>query len=127
MVLDCMAPAVHRTAEQQQEAVSSHLAAAAGRTEALVHIEALVHTAAAARMAAAVAVQATGIHHWEGRERETGCSAVDAAEAVLGKASWRPAVVGPVQQRHRQQLDVLREACSVCERKPGAEVAIGWP
>lgn len=107
MVLDCKAPAVHMKAEQQEEVASSH--PAAGRTEVLVHIEVLVRTAAA------VAAQATGIHHWEGREREIGCSAGDAAEAVLDKASWRPAVVGPVQQRRRQQPDVLREASFGCK------------
>jgi hypothetical protein len=78
------------------------------RPVAVVRTVVVVHIAAAAAVRIAEAVPETGNHLQE--DRETVCSAVFLVGAAPGMVS--PAVVaGLAQQMHRQQPDVLREAC----------------
>ena len=116
MAQDCKEPvvhkelAVHTKAAQQVEVASNHLAAAvvAAVVVAAVHIGvAVAGTGVPGRTAAVVAARAIGSHHSEGMETE--CFAGGAVVEAQGMASSRLAVVA--RARHRQQLDVLREAC----------------
>jgi hypothetical protein len=110
MAQGCMEPAVHKElvvhtkAAQQVEVASNRLAAA---VVAAVRIEVAVAGTGVPGHTAAVAAQEIGSHRSEGME--TGCFAVGAVVEAQDTASSRLAVVA--QARHRQQLDVLREAC----------------
>jgi hypothetical protein len=110
MAQDCKEPVVrkelvvHRKAAQQVEVASNRLPAA---VVAAVRIGVAVAGTGVPGHTAAVAARAIGSHHSEGME--TGCFAVGAVVEAQGRASSRLAVVA--QARHRQRLDVLREAC----------------
>ena len=116
MAQDCKEPAVRTKAARRVEVASNRLAAAV----VAARIEAAVADTGVPGHTAAVAARAIGSHHSEGMETE--CFAGGAVVEAQGMASSRLAVVA--RARHRQQLDVLREACCRVEIF-GAAVEMG--